>query len=373
MKSVTLATHTATVNGKQYDGIGNALRATLANICDEYRFVRHSIDGGIGSEVQLFEKDELIERKTLLVFGWISPLRYITEVLETVRYFAFSKKTNIFVGVDPLNALAGIILRKVGKADTVVFYTADYSPSRFGSKILDGIYHKIDSFCVRHADEVWSVSSKIVALRTKMGLAEDRNVFMPNVPPVAYADFRSNKHEKHTLIMASILDKHLDFEGAIRAVALLKDKYPKLKFEIIGNGPDEDNLKKLAKDLEVAERIHFLGRLSLSDTLEAVSRAGIGLALYTGVLNFNEFGDSTKCREYFAYGIPVISTNTHSTVGEIIQYDAGVVTDNKDPADYVDAIENILNEYNHYSKNALKLGIKYEGIHERELKRLIDA
>lgn len=36
------------------------------------------------------------------------------------------------------------------------------------------MYHAIDLYCVRHADEVWSVSTRICEVRRKIGLAEEK-------------------------------------------------------------------------------------------------------------------------------------------------------------------------------------------------------
>lgn len=370
MKRVAFATHTATIEGKQYDGIGNSLKDTLDTICDEYIFVRHSMDGLIDSEVQTYRKGKITKADRLKVIKTPSPLRYISEIITTLFHFTFLKKIDVFVGVDPLNALAGIVLKKIKRIDKVIFYTADYSPSRFGNKILDHIYHKIDHFCVKAADEVWSVSSKIVGIRKEMGLDDTKNIFLPNVPPVDYAKFRNNRHDKYNLVTAGIIDKQLDFDGVIRAVKKLVVEYPKISFTIIGNGPDERRLKDLVNELALDQHVLFTGRLPLSDTLECVSKAGIGLALYTGIWGFNQYGDSTKCREYFSYGLPVVSTDTHSTVEEIRKFNAGIVTEMQVDA-YVDAIKDIITHYDDYSKGSLALGEKYEGIHKKNFLRIL--
>lgn len=370
MRKIAIATHTATVNDKQYDGIGNSLKDTLNPICEEYIFVRHSMDGLISSEVQMYREGMLFGFKTLRVIKKPAPLRYLSEIITTLIHFTFKEKIDVYVGVDPLNALSGILLKKIKKIEKVIFYTADYSPSRFGNKLMDGIYHRIDRYCVDAADEVWSVSSKIVGLRKEMGLSDEKNIFVPNVPPIDYNYLRKNKHDKYTLVTSGIIDKQLDFEGVIRAIKRLVDEYPEIRFMIIGNGPEEKRLKELVRKLALDEHVLFTGRLPLSDTLERVSKAGIGLALYTGIWGFNRYGDSTKCREYFSYGLPVLSTDTHSTVDEIRESNAGIVTEMQVAA-YVVAIKDILTHYDSYSKRSLTLGKKYEGIHKKQFLRVL--
>ena len=372
MKRIAVASHVTLVDGKQYDGVGNVLIATLSSICKEFIFVRHSIDGLLGSEVHKYRYSKIAKVEKLKVVRKISPLRYLSEVISTVYYFSNRESVDIYVGVDPLNGLTGIFLKKLHKIDTAIFLTSDYSEDRFGNKLMSRVYRLIDNYCVRHADEVWSVSSKIVEIRKTMGLSDEKNIFVPNVPPVEYNAFRKNKHDKYNLITYGIIDKQLDFEGAIRAVASLVTKYPKISFTIVGNGPEENRLKALAEKLGVSERVHFKGRQPLDNTLELASQSGIGLALYTGVWGFNQFGDSTKCREYFNYGLPVLSTDTHSTVDDIKESGAGIITD-LSVESYVTAIEKIIENYDSYSEKSLMIGRKYEGVHKREFLRILNA
>lgn len=370
MKRIAVASHITLIKGKEYDGIGNVIIETLSSITKQFIFVRHSMDGLLSSEVQTYHKSKIKQRINLHVMSKKAPLRYITEVLKTVFYFSRREKIDVYIGIDPLNAVAGILLKKLRRIDSAIFYTADYSPRRFESGIMNKIYHWIDVYCVKNADEVWSVSSKIVNIRKNMGLDDSKNVFLPNVPPIEFNSFRKNKHDKFNLIMYGIVDTQLDFEGSIRAVARLKDTLPKISFTIVGNGPEEDRLKEVAQDLRVSDRVHFMGRRPLSETLELASHAGIGLALYTGEWDFNEFGDSTKCREYFNYGLPVISTDTHSTVDEIKEYDAGM-TVRKSVDEYIAAIQLIIERYDKFSARSLELGKKYEGVHRKVLQQVL--
>lgn len=369
-KKVAFASHVATIDDKQYDAIGDALKDSLNVVAHKFIFVRHSMDGLIDSEVQYYEGSKIANKNVLKVVKGIAPLRYITEVISSVWYFCFKQKVDVYVGVDPLNALAGIILRYLHRVDTAIFYTSDYSPSRFNNKILDRAYHAIDKYCVKHADEVWSVSSRIVSIRKQMGLADAKNILVPNAPPAEYAKLFSSKKSKYELVTLGIIDKQLDSAGMIKAIAKLKDKYPKIKFTIIGNGPEEVNLKKLAADNNVADKVEFTGRLAFKDAQARVARAGIGLALYTGVWGFNKYGDSTKCREFFTYGLPVVSTDTHATVDELVEYGAGVKVEQSVGA-YIEAVEDILQNYEKYSRNSLELGQKYLGVHEAQFQRVL--
>lgn len=363
MVKIAFASHVALIKGKEYDGIGNVLKEVLPEVVDSFIFVRHSMEGGLPSEVQTYTAGEITERRQLKVMRSIGPLRYITEFLSSVSYFK-KNGVDLFIGIDPLNALAGVLLKKKGAAKRVVFYTPDYSKNRFSIGILNKIYHAIDRYCVKYADEVWSVSPRIVEIRQSMGLSSEKNKLLPNVPPQKYDSLKENEHDKYMLVTAGIIDTQIDYKGAIRAVAQLKNTFPELKLTIIGNGPQEDSLKTLADELSISDKVLFKGQLPLEETLDLVSRSGIGLALYTGEWGFNEFGDSTKCREYANFALPIITTNTHATVPEIIEYKAGVVVE-KETDSYVQAVRAIIQNYDSYSKASRALGAAHTGAHRK--------
>lgn len=370
VRKIAVASHAATIDGKQYDGIGDALKESLSEVTNEFTFLRHSMDGLIGSELQYYKGRNEVTKRRLRVISSPAPLRYISEIIATVWRFTFQEKVDVYLGIDPLNALAGLILRSLRRVDSAIFYTADYSPTRFNSKIMDQVYHSIDKFCVKHADEVWSVSSRIVDVRRAMGLAEKKNIFVPNVPPLKYTNQRRGKYDEYELITLGIVDKQLDFIGVISAISTLSEKYPDISLTVVGNGPEEDNLKEFASQQGVADRVNFLGRLPFNEAQEKISHAGIGLALYTGVWGFNKYGDSTKCREFFSYGLPVLSTDTHSTVEEIEEFSAGIVVPVSADA-YAAGIDKLFKKYSQYSKKSAALGKKYKGAREKELSRIL--
>lgn len=372
-KKIVFATHVASVDGKEYDGIGNVLHQTLANLVKPYIHVRNSIDGKLRSEVRHYGNGRVTKTASIGVVRKPGPIRYLSEIIQTTRYFMKQDDAiDAYIGIDPLNAFVGIILRRFNKARLAIFYTADYSRKRFDNPVLNYLYHLLDRYCVRHADEVWSVSTRICAVRKQMGLEDKKNIFVPNVPPRGSEGFAGRGHNKYELITTGIIDKQLDFEGVIRALSEMTQDVPQLHLTIVGNGPEEARLRSLVQNLGLEGKVKFTGRLPLLEALELQSTAGIGLALYTGAWGFNQFGDSTKCREYFNFGLPVISTDTHSTVGDIKKWRAGIVVEKSVEA-YKRAILDILEGYDSYSENSLRAGLEYKDIHCKLLSGLFDG
>lgn len=361
-----LAGHATLINDKFVEVPINTIFDLLINNKKTFIFIRHSMDGKFRSRVYFYKKGILIHETKLWVISNISVLRYITEILATF-IFLFSQKLEkapTYIGGNPLNAFTGVLLKKIGKINKVIFYTCDYTKNRFENKVLNTIYQKMDRINVFHSDQVWNVSSRIYNLRSDMGLEKSKNIFLPNVPSDNFKTYTGREKSPYTFITMGMLSDQIDYIGFFDAIKILSEKQPKIKLKVLGGGEKEDEYKKYVKKIKMDKNIIFYGQVDHKKVFEELSSSGIGFALYNGKWSFNYYGDSMKCREYFAFGIPVITTDTHSTVEEIIEYKAGIVCKNE-VNDYVYAVMKIWDKYKLYSHNAQSLANKYQDIHKK--------
>jgi colanic acid/amylovoran biosynthesis glycosyltransferase len=63
--------------------------------------------------------------------------------------------------------------------------------------------------------------------------------------------------------------------GLLQAFASVSRDLPELQLVIVGDGPDADQLRELARSLGVDDRVTFAGRLSEQDTLNSIARADV--------------------------------------------------------------------------------------------------
>ena len=369
---IVIMGHAALIDGKIYEAPVNTFVETLIKQKRDFLFIRHSIDGKMKSRVFEYKGGKLQTEKVLSgIISGPGPLRYCGEIFISYFYLRRQKNLELLLAADPLNAFVGRMLKASKRLRQLVFITCDYSEQRFANPLLNWIFNKVDRMAVGSSDQVWSVSKRIQTLRGKMGLAQEKNILVPNVPSSDFRKFYHNKRDIHMLVTLGLLGEQLDFDNIFKAISRLKGKYPKLRFTVIGNGPKEEEIKRLAKKLKIDDRIIFTGHLDHDAALEKISRSGIGLALYNGNWSFNYYGDSMKCREFFCFDLPVITTDTHSTVEDIKEYEAGVVAEMSQDA-YANAIEEILEKYQEYSANSAELAAKFDDIHSRMLNKLID-
>lgn len=345
-------------DGEPTHGTGSEIGTFLQRRKIKHLFIKHSLYKGYPSLVEEFDKARLKKR-----FYGLKNLPFVLRIIqEQIINFYFvlkvEKPIGLFIGIDPLNALSGVLVQKLGKVKKTVFYTADYAHQRFKNPLMNWFYHLLDRFGIKNTDQVWNVSTRITKQREKQGLPKEKNLNVPNAPEFGKTKrLPYSKIKRHDLVIVAHLIRAIDYPLIIRAVKNLSRKYKDIRLLIIGSGPYEEELKKLVQRLSLSDRILFLGRKPHNELLEILSQRAVGLALYTRDYPWTEFGDSMKTREYLACGLPVIMTNVPSTADDIKEAEAGYVIGLKEE-EFEKAIDKLFSDQKLYLRmreNAIKL------------------
>jgi len=83
------------------------------------------------------------------------------------------------------------------------------------------------------------------------------------------------RHRDPTLVTIAHLEPHKNQRSVIRALAALAERRPRLRYELIGTGPNRGELEALARSLGVADRVHFLGALPHEAALAELARCNV--------------------------------------------------------------------------------------------------
>lgn len=353
-----IAAHVAyTIEKKDTFGPAHNVVDFLKKKNQEVVFVKHCLNGQMPSEVVAAEKIEKNDK----YYNRGLAMKSFGEILINIKN---TKGDNIvFVGVDPVNGLSGVLLKGLGRIKKFIYLTPDYIEGRFKNPLVNRLYHFIDRLCLRYSNEVWSVSSRIVKKRKTQGVPDSKNKLVPNSP-----DFDSIKRVEYNgnkdLIIVSPLSKTLNLKPVLEALNKLTSRYGDLKLRIIGSGDQEEVFKKMTEEMGLAGRVVFLGRKDHHEVLDILTTSFIGFALYTpGETNWNIYGDSMKAREYVACGLPVIINDIPSTVEDVKEYNAGLVLHDIDPQKMADFIEKCMNDREYYiqiRENAIRLGRDFD-------------
>lgn len=266
-------------------------------------------------------------------------------------------QVDLFIGLESIFTIAGILFKRFGKVKRVVYYVSDYSPTRYSSKLLNSIYLWLDQFCATHADYIWDVSPAMMPARIKYGLDSKKAapcILVPNALfPWQIAVRPEKEIEPNTLAFAGTIGPENGLDLAIEATNIVQKTFPKIRLHIYGGGlkQDEEKAARLIKKLKLEKNVVHHGFVSDLKKLSAeLSKCQIGLAPYRAIpSSVRWYADATKLRLYFANGLPVVSTHVAPLAHETAKKGAVVVTpDTKN--EFAEAIIKILKNKEKYKR-----------------------
>ncbi len=113
---------------------------------------------------------------------------------------------------------------------------------------------------------------------------------------------RVQSGEPH-LIVTRNLEAIYDNASALRALALVRQRHPRARLTVAGSGPELASLQQLARELGIAEAVHFAGRLE--------REAMAGLYRDATLMLNPSLTDNTpnSVLEALASGVPVVSSD----------------------------------------------------------------
>jgi uncharacterized protein (TIRG00374 family) len=97
---------------------------------------------------------------------------------------------------------------------------------------------------------------------------------------------KANKKENYIISVGRLVE-HKGFAQLIKGFAVVSEKLPKLKLIIIGDGPQKNELKTIAKNLGISDKINFMGQIPFSERAKLLrlikkSKAFILLSSFEG-------------------------------------------------------------------------------------------
>jgi glycosyltransferase involved in cell wall biosynthesis len=141
-----------------------------------------------------------------------------------------------------------------------------------------------------------------------MHVPEDRSTVIPLGLESEWLDRRSpidRERREALLVMVGDIYPHKGHDLALRALALLASTLPALRLAIAGATVDPEDLRQLrqlARELNISDRVDFLGKLSKQEVIRLYER---GL-VYVGASRLETFGLTPL--EAMACGLPVVSS-----------------------------------------------------------------
>jgi glycosyltransferase involved in cell wall biosynthesis len=332
-----------------------------------------------GTKAEFFQGGAVVSAQAGHKRGSNQVLQWLKDIYYNIKFgLSLKKKAGLFIGIDNLNAMTGIFLKWLGKADRTAYYIIDHTPRRFKNPVLNWAYEAVDRFACEKSDYIWSLSERIADVKNKKyNIKPEKNIVVPVGVELNRVDkfTAAEKTAKKTMVLMSMLDETKGVQLLIDSMKDICARAPGAQLLIIGTGPYEQNLKDQAESLGLGESVKFLGLMDHDSLFKFISHERVGLAPYMDDKNnYTYYADPTKPKEYLACGLPVVITGVPWIASEVEKRPMGVVC-RYEKESLVEACVKILNDDAFYGlclKNSIEFaaGLDWNVIYTRAFEKM---
>ncbi len=281
-------------------------------------------------------------------------VKFKNKVLRYINYFylllKLSRKVDVIYAMGPVNAgLPALLVSKLSRKKLVIKVVGDYAWEQAKIKyncqlsILDfqkqqiknffiNLLKKIEKLTVKNANLVITPSNFLANIVKKWSAKNIKVIYNG----VEFKKINKERFKVKTILSVSRLVKWKNIDILIKAVKNLNIKQD-WQLIIVGSGPEELNLKKIASD---NNKIKFLGNLDNKQVLEYMSQAHLLVLLseYEGL--------SHVILEALSQKLPVLALNVGGNPELIKNNVNGFLLNNLDVKEVKSKIELVLNTNN---------------------------
>ncbi len=223
--------------------------------------------------------------------------------------------------------------------------------------LLDPLYEYLRKKCLQNVDHNYPVSDYNSGMMGGLGVKKENRTVVINgttfdvFHPIEADGLKNdlNLSDKKIIITVTRVIYRKGVDLVIRAVHKLKDKIPEICYVVIGDGPELENCKNLAKELNVEKNVRFLGRIpyddinpyyNMSDLFVMVPRSSETEVEGFGIV----YLEANACRK------PVIGSRSAGIPSAVLHGETGLLVEEENIEDLTSAIDKILTDENFASQ-----------------------
>ncbi len=374
------------VNFSQYDNVGRILDFLRENfsVVIHFSYDHLRLKQARPSYLRLYENGKLVKETQLIkmrmpgILQFLSlPIIGILIIGQTLFWVLILKKKykslQIFLTFNAFSAWIGNLMRNLKLVKKTVFWVGDYFPPthpQWQISIARKIYWIFDRKAIRKAGKLIFTNKKILSFLQTKGIIQKSKINYQIIPigcKVVHLGGDLNwhlgksTHSKEIIVgFLGMIKENQGIELIFEILPKLKKRFPSIKLEIIGSGPQEEFYKKRAKNM--SDFVKFFGFIENQDIIQKIiQRWSIGLAPYKPDKNNpSHWCDPSKIKFYLSVGVPVLTTDVTYMSREIKKNKAGIIINYNNHEEIIKAVETLLQNNNFFSKNAYELAKKYD-------------
>jgi len=202
---------------------------------------------------------------------------------------------------------------------------------------------------IRYFDFVTIISE---GLRKKIDLDLNKSAILPlGADIISRKDKKFNENVK--LLYAGTLNGRNIHQTIIGLYFFLKENpsYKNIVYDIIGDGKELSDLKKLVSEYKLENIVKIHGRIPHFEINPFFDKCNIGIS-YVPMTDYYEHQPVTKTYEYILSGMPCIATKTYEN-RQLITSENGVLCDD-DPKSFALGLEQIIANLDTYKSEKIR-------------------
>ncbi|MFZ4681051.1 MAG: glycosyltransferase [Terrimicrobiaceae bacterium] len=255
---------------------------------------------------------------------------------------------HVFFGNTAVHLLP--LLRKCGLPVVVSFHGSDVAGSMASPEYTGAVAEIFDL-----AEAVPCRSERLAERVAQLGCPREKLRLMRTIlPDIPFTHRTPPTDDTWRIVQAARLVPKKGLVTALRAFAAFTKVYPWSTFTIAGEGPMEEELRSLAAELEIEDRVEFTGFLS-QESLQGLFSIGHIFLHPSETVDGDAEGVPNAMLEAMAGGLPVVTTR-HGGIPEVITDGKnGLLCEEKDTAGLTATLLRLAGDselYRTLSKNA---------------------
>ena len=246
---------------------------------------------------------------------------------------ALGSRPEVVISGHAVTAPASAAVRRATGAATVQYVHGDEFRTR----------PRLLRFAVRRADAVIAVSAHAKAMTLDAGADAERvHMIHPGVDAPPRREGR--RAERPTVVtVARLSERYKGHDEMLRALPIVRDRVPAVRWAVIGDGPLRPELEALAGSLGVADAVEFLGELPDAERdawLDAAHVFAMPSRMPEEGVGGEGFGIAYL--EAGAHGLPVIAGAVGGALDAVVDGETGLLVDPTDHVALAEAIAGLL-------------------------------